>query len=144
MSAPRTFVDTNILVYAYDISAGAKHEAAKRALIHLWRTGAGVVSTQVLQELYVTLTRKIPRPLEIAEALEIIEDMTAWDVVVNDGTSILEAVRLERRAKISFWDALIVAAAVRGGAAVLVSEDLPSGRSFEGVKIENPLLVAGK
>ena len=144
MSAPRTFVDTNILVYAYDLSAGEKHEAAKRALIDLWRNGTGIVNTQVLQELYVTLTRKIFKPLETAAALEIVEDMTAWDVVVNDGASILDAARLERRANLSFWDALIVVAAAKGGAEVLISEDLPSGRTLEGVRIENPFLEAGK
>lgn len=138
MSAPRAFVDTNVFVYAYDLSAGAKRDTAGRVIADLWRSGTGLVSTQVLQELYVTLTRKIPRPLALADACEIIEDLTAWDVVVNDGGSVLEASRLERRAKLSFWDALIVVAAERGGAGILLSEDLPHGRTFGGIRVENP------
>ncbi|MBN2207153.1 MAG: PIN domain-containing protein [Candidatus Aminicenantes bacterium] len=138
MSAPRTFVDTNIFVYAYDSSAGAKREAAGRAIAELWRSGTGLISTQVLQELYVTLTRKIPRPLAPADAFEIIEDLTAWDIVVNDGGSVLEASRLERQAKLSFWDALIVVAAERGGAEILLSEDLSQGRTFGGIRVANP------
>jgi predicted nucleic acid-binding protein len=144
MSGTKTFIDTNILVYAYDVSAGEKHEAARQVLIDLWRSGTGVISVQILQELYVTLTRKIPRPLPPAHALEIVEDMAAWDIVINDASSVLGAIRLESRAKLSFWDALVVIAAIRGGAEILLSEDLPDGRIFEGVRIENPFLKGGK
>jgi len=138
MNAGKTFVDTNIIVYAYDITAGEKHSAAKRLLSGLWRSGRGLVSTQVLQEIYVTVTAKIPRPLEPRPAAELIEDMLTWDVVVNDGDTILRAISLVCREKIQFWDALIVAAAARGGAERLVSEDLSSGRTIAGVRIVNP------
>jgi len=140
MSGPKVFVDTNIIVYAYDTTAGEKYETAKRILQDLWRSGEGLISTQILQELYVTLTRKIPRTLKSAQAGEIVEDMLTWDVVVNDGESVLMAIDLEGREKLSFWDALVVAAAVRGGASVLLSEDLTSGRTLAGVKIENPFM----
>ena len=138
MNAGKTFVDTNIVVYAYDVTAGEKHSAAQRLLSELWRSGRGLVSTQVLQELYVTATAKIPRPLGPRPAAELIEDMLTWDVVVNDGESILRAISLGRREKMQFWDALIVAAAERGGAERLVSEDLSSGRTIAGVRIVNP------
>lgn len=138
MNGPKVFVDTNVIVYAYDTTAGEKHHMARKILQDLWRSGEGLISTQILQELYVTLTRKIPRPLKPVQAREIVEDMLTWGVVVNDGESVLMAVVLEGREKLSFWDALVVAAALRGGAAVLLSEDLTTGRTFEGVKIENP------
>jgi predicted nucleic acid-binding protein len=76
--------------------------------------------------------------LKPAQAGEIVEDMLTWDVVLSDGESVLMAVDLEGREKLSFWDALVVAAAVHGGATVLLSEDLTPGRTLAGVKIENP------
>lgn len=138
MSEHRSFLDTNVIVYAYDVTAGKKHDTAKAVLLDLWRSSGGLVSTQILQELYVTLTRKIPRPLRPALAREVVEDMAAWDVVVNDGESILEAIDLGAREKLSFWDALVVIAAARGGADVLLSEDLQDGRILAGVRVRNP------
>lgn len=140
MKESRTFVDTNIIVYAYDETAGDKHLAAKGILVDLWKSGLGLVSTQVLQELYVTLTRKVARPLRPAQAARIVEDMLTWDVVVNDGEAILQAITLEARDKLAFWDALIVVAAARGGAEILVSEDLQAGRAIAGIRIVNPFL----
>jgi predicted nucleic acid-binding protein len=137
-SQARTFVDTNILVYAYDATAGAKREIAKDAVARLWRTGEGLISTQVLQELYVTLTRKVPEPLKPALAREIVTDLLTWDVVVNDGDSLLLAFAIEARERLSFWDSLIVAAAARGEASLLLSEDLPHGRTLAGIRIQNP------
>lgn len=140
MADAKVFVDTNVLVYAYDSAADRKREIAAKLLTDLWRSGAGVLSTQVLQEFYLTVTRKIPRPIDPPLARQIVEDLLTWDVVVNDGESILEAIDLENREKLSFWDALIVCAAGRGGAGILLSEDLPHGRVLKGVKIENPFL----
>lgn len=140
MNGNKTFVDTNVIVYAYDTTAGEKHRAAKKVLIDLWRSRRGLVSTQILQELYVTLTRKIPRPLKSAQAAEIIEDMLTWDVVVNDGKSIVQAIALVTQEGLSFWDSLVVVAAVRGGAEILLSEDLQAGRDLAGVRILNPFL----
>lgn len=134
----RVFVDTNVVVYAYDRTAGGKHTRARQILADLWRTGRGLISTQIVQELYVTLTRKIPHVLAPAEAGEIVEDMMTWDLVVNDDETIRQAIALDSCEKLSFWDALVVAAASRGGAEVLLSEDLPHGRTLDGVRIENP------
>ena len=101
------FVDTNILMYAHDAAAGEKHARAKAAVEELWESRSGVVSTQVLQELAVNLRRKAKKPLEAKATREIVSDYLAWQVVVNGGDSILEALDLETRYRISFWDVLV-------------------------------------
>ena len=138
MSA-KFFVDTNILMYAHDKAAGVKHERAKALVDDLWRERSGVVSTQVLQELRVNLRRKAGRPVDLKTAREIVADYLAWDVVTNTGQSIIEALDIEERYRISFWDALIVQAAEASGAKVLHSEDLADGQTYRGVRVVNPL-----
>jgi predicted nucleic acid-binding protein len=138
----RYFVDTNILVYAHDTSTGAKHERARALVEELWRARSGVVSTQVLQELCVNLRRKAGRPVDLKTAREIITDYLSWDVYVNTGESILEALELEKRYRISFWDALVIQAAEASGAAVLYSEDLSEGQTYGAVCVVNPLVEA--
>ena len=138
----RYFVDTNILMYAHDTSAGAKHERAKALVEELWRDRTGVVSTQVLQELSVNLRRKAGRPLDVKATREIVADYLKWQVVVNGGESILDALELEARYQISFWDALVVQAAQTSGAEVLYSEDLSDGQTYGPVQVINPLQAA--
>ena len=133
------FVDTNILMYAHDISAGVKHEHAKVIVEDLWRDRTGVVSTQVLQELSVNLRRKAGRPLDAKATRAIVADYLTWQVVVNSGESILEALDLEARYQISFWDALLVQAAQTSGAELLYSEDLSDGQTYGSVRVINPL-----
>jgi predicted nucleic acid-binding protein len=140
MSA-RYFVDTNVLMYAHDRAAGAKHERAKALVEELWRDRSGVVSTQVLQELAVNLRRKARRPLDTKTTREIVADYLTWQVVVNGTDSILETLDLEARYQISFWDALIVHAAQAAGAEVLYSEDLSHGQSYGSATIVNPFLA---
>jgi len=135
----RFFVDTNILMYAHDKASGAKHERAKALVEELWRNRTGVVSTQVLQELSVNLRKKVGRPLDAKATREIISDYLTWHVVVNGGESILEALDLEARFQISFWDALVVQAAHASGAEVLYSEDLSEGQTYGTVRVINPL-----
>lgn len=134
------FVDTNILMYAHDAAAGAKHDRAKTLVEDLWRTRSGVVSTQVLQELCVNLRRKAGRPLDLKNTREIVTDYLSWEVVVNTGESVLEALEIENRYAISFWDALVIQAAESSGAAVLYSEDLSDGQTYGSVRIVNPLV----
>jgi predicted nucleic acid-binding protein len=134
------FVDTNILIYAHDTSAGAKHARARVVVERLWQEGSGVVSTQVLQELCVNLRRKAGRPVDVKTARAIVADYLSWEVVTNVGESILEALELEDRYQISFWDALIVQAAETSGASILYSEDLPAGQTYRGVQVVNPLV----
>jgi predicted nucleic acid-binding protein len=133
------FVDTNILMYAHDTSTGAKHVRASELIAELWRDRSGVVSTQVLQELSVNLRRKAGRPLDAKATREIIADYLTWQVIVNSGESILEALELEHRYRISFWDALIVHAAQSSGAEVIYSEDLSAGQLYGNVRVLNPL-----
>jgi predicted nucleic acid-binding protein len=135
------FVDTNILMYAHDASAGAKHERAKAVVEELWRDRTGIVSTQVLQELAVNLRRKAGRPLDAKATREIISDYLTWHVVVNGGESILEALDIETRYQMSFWDALVLQAAQASGAEVLYSEDLSDGQAYGSVRVINPLRV---
>jgi predicted nucleic acid-binding protein len=134
----RTFVDTNILVYAHDSTAGAKHEKARALVERLWADRAGVLSTQVLQELYVSL-RKAPNPMPAADARQTVADYLRWEVVVNNGESVIEAAELEARYRISFWDALIVQAAAASGVEILYSEDLSGGHAYGAVRVVNPL-----
>jgi predicted nucleic acid-binding protein len=133
------FVDTNILVYAHDRSAGVKHQRAKVLVEKLWGSGEGVVSTQVLQELCVCLRRKAGVPLPLDEVRRLIQDYLSWEVVVNLPEATVEALELESQYKISFWDALIVHAASAAGAKVLYSEDLSEGQKYGAVRVENPL-----
>ena len=136
----RIFVDTNILIYAHDLSAGDRHAKASAIIESLWETETGVISTQVLQEFYVTLTRKIKNPLKPDEAREIIRNYIAWPVQINDPETTIRASEIEEKNSLSFWDALIVAAALRLQAKKIISEDLNHGQIIEGILIENPLL----
>jgi predicted nucleic acid-binding protein len=138
MNGARVFVDANILVYAYDASARDKHRIARKELSDLWDSGEGLISTQVLQEFYVAITKKVPRPADSELAKVIIQDLLQWRVVINDGQSILDAIDIQRQHRLDFWDALIIQSAIKGGAEVLLSEDFESGRLIEGVRITNP------
>lgn len=136
---PKYFVDTNILIYAHDRDAGVKHERAQQLLEGLWSTGQGVLSTQVLQELCVNLRRRVRQPLSAEEIRKVIEDYLSWEVVVNTPQSILAALEVEERYKLSYWDALILQAAESCGAGVLYSEDLNAGQRYGAVEVVNPL-----
>jgi predicted nucleic acid-binding protein len=137
MSAGKVFLDTNILVYAYDRQAGRKHELAKREVAKLWRAmPRPALSVQVLQELYVTLLRK---QVPARKAHLRVETLFQWHVVENTKALLAEGIRLHQQHQLSFWDALILAAAQDAKAAELWSEDFTPGRGYDGVKIVNPL-----
>jgi len=133
------FVDTNILLYAHDRSAGLRHERARQLVEQLWASGQGVLSTQVLQELCINLRRKIASPLPVEEIRRIIQDYLSWEIVINDSASVLQALEIELRYQTSFWDALILQAAESSGAAILYSEDLAAGQKYGAVQAVNPL-----
>ena len=139
-----TFVDSNILIYVYDIAAQKKHEIAASVVKKLWQTKTGIVSTQVLQEFYVNVIRKIPNPLSPASARDIINDYLLWQVVINTPEMILLASEIQERNMLSFWDALIIVAARHGGAKTILTEDLNHGQLIEGIRIENPFLTDNK
>ncbi len=134
----RVFVDTNVLIYAHDIQAGRKQKTAARILGDLWEMRAGVLSTQVLQEFYVNVTRKIPTPLKRSTARDIIRQYSVWPVVEPNADMTIRASELEERHQLSFWDAMIIAAARQAGAAKILTEDLNHGETIDGVAIENP------
>jgi predicted nucleic acid-binding protein len=138
MPEDKAFIDTNIIIYAYDITAGRKHETARAIITDLWDSGLGVISTQVLQEFFVNVVQKIPRPIDKRQAKEIVKDFLKWHVVVNTGDSIIDAIEICLRYEYSFWDSMIIEAAIKGGAAVLLSEDLQDGQVVSGVTIKNP------
>jgi predicted nucleic acid-binding protein len=142
MSGNRVFVDTNVLVYAYDRDAGRKRDIARDVLAGLWKASGGILSVQILQEFFVTVTKKIAKPLSAAAAREIVEDYLSWEVLPNDGESVLAAIDIHAAEKISFWDALVIAAAERGGADILLSEDLANGRRFDDIMVRNPFASA--
>jgi len=136
---PKYFVDTNILIYAHDREAGGKHERARHLIEHLWTTGQGALSTQVLQELCVNLRRRVAPRLPNDEIAKLIEDYLSWEVVINTPQSILAALGIETRYKVSYWDALILHAADSCGAAVLYSEDFSHGQRYGAFEVVNPL-----
>jgi predicted nucleic acid-binding protein len=139
----KTFVDTNVLVYAHDVDAGGRHAIAARLVAELWETRRAVISTQVLQEFYVNTTRKIPSPLPRPTARQILATYAVWQTELVGPREILLASELEEQHRLSFWDALIVAAALKGGASTIVTEDMSPGRSISGVRIENPFASEG-
>lgn len=136
----KAFVDTNILVYAHDSSLGVKHDRALALIERLWKAGGGVLSTQVLQELCINLRKKVARPFSADETRRVIEDYLSWEVVINAPDSILEAMSIESRYQISFWDALIVQAAIGSGAELLYSEDFSDGQIYGAIRVANPLV----
>lgn len=141
MSADRPlvcFVDTNVFVYALTEDDPTRAAAAQELITQLRSTQSLHTSTQVLSELFVTLTRKVRRPLSSEVALEYLDQIAAWPVIVPDYSAIRDACQLSTSARTSFWDALIVVSASRAGAARLYSEDLNAGQKLLGVEIVNP------
>lgn len=133
-----TFVDTNVLVYAHDRDAGDRHGRARQVLEELWASDLGVLSTQVLQEFHVNVTRKIRSPVSRLHAREIVEQYATWPVHAVQPRDVLSASQLEEQRSVSFWDALIVVSARAMGAAVLLSEDLQTGDDIDGLSIQSP------
>jgi len=136
----RTFVDTNVLIYAHDTDANAKHLAAKSILRQLWSERKGALSPQVLQEFYVNVTKKIPHPLSKESARLVVSTYAIW-CIETTSVEVLNAFRIEDESRIGFWDALIVASALKSGANRILSEDLNAGQTIAGIRIENPFVV---
>ena len=136
----RQFVDANVLVYAFDSSAGRKQHIAQALLATLWERNTGCLSVQVLQEFFVTVTKKVARPLPVDDAVARIRELTAWRVFAPTAEDVLAAIALHGQAKIGFWDAMIVLAASESGCDVLWTEDLNDGQLLRGVRIRNPFV----
>jgi predicted nucleic acid-binding protein len=135
------FVDTNILLYAHDVDAGAKRERCIECLRRLWDSDAGRLSVQVLQEFYVNVTRKLATPIAVSTAREVVGTYRTWIQEATSADTVLRASHIAEMARISFWDALIVASAEQAGAAQIYSEDLNAGQTIAGVRVVNPLVA---
>ena len=135
----RVFVDTNVLVYAYDRSEPEKQARAVDVLDNLVQSGAGLISAQVLAEFYVTITRKLSVPLTTAQAYESLKNyLNAWSIVETNGLIVLEAARGVRDYQLNYWDAQVWAAARLNQCQIVLSEDFNSGTVLEGVRFVNP------
>jgi predicted nucleic acid-binding protein len=138
----RVLVDTNILVYAYDIDAGSKQVKAAEVLDGLWVHGNGVLATQVLAEFFITITRKVQQRLALPDARQIVEDYrNGWAILSTTPDVVIKAITGVEQYKLSFWDAMIWAAAVLNEVPIIYSEDMHDGQVIEGVRIENPLII---
>lgn len=132
------FLDTNILLYAYDRDAPAKRKVALRLVEEGWaELGQTAISVQVLQEFYVNLIR---HGISRADAVQVVQDFAQWPVVENTVVLFHGALQEQARWNISLWDALILAAARTSGARELITEDLNHGQNYDGVRAVNPFL----
>jgi len=132
------FTDTNVLVYAYDGSAGEKHARARAVIEELLESRCGCVSIQVLQELFVTLTRKLPHAFDGRAARGVVEAFATWALHAPDGRDVLAAIDLSDRYRVSFWDAMILRSALALGCDTLYTEDLNAGQRYDGVLVVDP------
>lgn len=137
MTAP-VFVDTNVLVYRHDRTDPVKQARAEAWYEFVWRRRLGRLSFQVLQELYATLTRKLAPQFDVQEARALVRDLAAWQPVAADFALLERAWRLESRYSLSWWDAMIVAAAQSAGCRALLTEDLQHGQMFGAVRVIDP------
>ena len=139
-----SYVDTNVLVYAVADDDPVRQLAAQ-TLVHTLAAAHSLhTSTQVLQELYVVLTRKVRRKFTSAEAIDYLDRIACAPVTTTDYILVRQAAELSGRDTFSFWDALVVVAAARSGATRLYTEDLQHGRTVLGVEIVNPFRRAGR
>lgn len=132
------FLDTNVLVYAYDLSAEGKHTLAARLIEECWENENGCLSIQVLQEFFVTVTRKIAAPLDHQTARQIIADLAHWRLHVPNVSDVLQAIDFQQSHQLAFWDALIVQSAAHLGCDQILSEDLNHGQVYGNVQVVNP------
>jgi predicted nucleic acid-binding protein len=135
----RTFVDSSVLIYAHDVDAESKHQVAKSVLGELWEQRRGVLSMQVLQEFYVNVTRKIQHPISKESARLVVSSYVIWCADATHA-EVSTAFRIEDEYQIGFWDALIVASALKSRANRILSEDLNAGQTIAGISIENPFV----
>jgi predicted nucleic acid-binding protein len=140
----KCFVDTNILVYAYNADEKEKHARASALIKELWDQKTGVLSLQVLQEFYVTVTQKIEKPIGSDETKKIVEDyIAAWEIVEPTTRTLLVAIEARDKYQLHFWDAMIFAAAREARAKVVYTEDFQHGREIESIRFMNPFQNVG-
>jgi predicted nucleic acid-binding protein len=140
----RSFLDTNVLLYLFDNSVPERKARAQEVFSEEVEAGRAFLSTQVLQEFYVNVTRKLASPLPEEVAEEMARDLARLPLLRVDESMILSAIKRHRSMSFSFWDALILEAALEGGADRLLTEDLQHGQKIEGLRVENTFLEAGE
>lgn len=138
MGEPLVFVDTNVLVYLRDSTEPEKQRQAAEWMGHLWQTGRGRISAQVLREYYVTVTVKLDPGMPVEEARADVLALRSWNPFAADADLMEDVWAVEERYGYSFWDAAIVAAARRLGCSTLLTEDLQDGQDLEGLVVRNP------
>ena len=134
----RSFIDTNVVVYLFDNAASAKQVRARQLLQEEVSFGRAILSTQVIQEFFVTVTRKLAKPLTYAAAASAVEHLCAMPIVTVNPDLIKTAIRRSESDVVSFWDALIIETALSCGATTLWTEDLQNGRQIDNLSIRNP------
>ncbi len=136
----RIFIDTNILVYLFDADSAEKQKRSREIIADEDTISRIVISTQVLQEFYVAVTRKLAVPLDATHAERAVTDLSSLPVVQVDVSMILSAIKTSRNVKLSFWDSLIIESAISAGAKSLYSEDLQDGQKIGELQVINPYL----
>ena len=137
-AADTIFIDTSVLVHAHDLDSGLKRAIAEQVLKQLWQDETGALSTQVLQEFYAALTTGIASPVPRRAARDLIHAYSAWPVVTLDAADVQAASDVEERYRLSFRDALVVVAAQKSGATLLLSDTLQPYRPITGLALRNP------
>ena len=130
------FLDTNVVVYAVDTTRGAAHK--RQIARKILRKGGFGISTQVLQEFYVTATKKLKRPLSLPTAARWVDQLCRGELITVDASLVKLGIAYSRRYQISYWDGAIISAAEALGATTIFSEDLNHGQSYGAVKVLNP------
>jgi predicted nucleic acid-binding protein len=132
------FLDTSILVYAYDRSAGQKHELAAQLMEACWENENGCLSIQVLQEFFVAVTCKIAAPLDYQTVRQIVADLAQWRLHSPKANDLLQAIDLQQKNQLAFWDAQVIQSAASLGCKQLLSEELKHGQVYGTVQVINP------
>jgi len=140
VESQRQFVDTNVLIYAFDQESREKGESARTLIAALWETGQGCLSMQVLQEFFVSVTQKIRRPIAPNEAARRVRQYSEWTLHVPERDDLFSAIEIQLSFGISLWDAMIIQSARRLRCPVLWSEDLSPGQVYAGVTVRNPFV----
>jgi len=140
-SNPVCFLDTNILVYAFDALEGEKHTQAKHLIEKLWDTKTTWLSVQVLLEFHSAITRARSKSFSVKESQAVISTFQYWKIFSPRASDVVQAISIQEKYHLSIWDAMIIQSAHACGCKVIYSEDLNPGQEIEGIKIVNPFLA---
>jgi predicted nucleic acid-binding protein len=134
-------LDTNILVYAYDISEKRRREIAKALVDEVWDSGGGVLTLQNLSEFFFAVTRKVQKPVPVVDAKAIVSDIlrsSRWMVIDRNAGTLVKAMEMVESVRAPFWDALIAACALEHGIDVIVTENEKDFKNIPRITVINP------